>query len=219
MGEAKMKNRLHGKKAGIIILCVLIVLSLAETVGNLILDTAFATFSLGEPFATMIFAALILIFTYKKKDRVCYLCYGAWIAWFVMDHIFEFPGMISTLCSTVTNLDALIAMDAAVPTLVSIVLRMATMSCIIAIGALLIEYMNDGTIYNRAFNILSVITVLLLLVSVIVGLVGVASGKENSINIIIYVINNLSRIAMIFLFTFFAYDSAKLQLDKANLTK
>ena len=33
------------------------------------------------------------------------------------------------------------------------------------------------------------------------------------------IFNNVYRIVMIFLFTFFAYDSAKMQLKKANLTK
>jgi hypothetical protein len=38
-------------------------------------------------------------------------------------------------------------------------------------------------------------------------------------DILIQAINNVSRLAMVFLFTFFAYDSAKAQLSKANLTK
>ena len=209
-----MKNRLHDKKAGIVILCVLIFFSLVETVGNLILDTEFATFNLGEPFATMIVATIILFFTYKKKDRICYIFYGAWIAWFAMEQVFELPGMISTLCSTIRNIEALVAMGAAVAALASIIIHMVTMICIIAIGVLLIEYMNDGTIHNKVFNILCVITILLILVSVILGLCNV----RNSINMVIYIINNLSRIAMVFLFAFFAYDSAKHQLKKAKLS-
>jgi hypothetical protein len=210
-----MKKRLHDKKAGIVILCVLIFLSVAETIGNLILKTEFATFNLGEPFATIIFATIILILTLKNKDRVCYICYGAWIAYFVLDQIFEFPGMISTLCSTVINIKDLIAMGAAEAALISIILRISTMVCIIAIGALLVEYMNDGTIYNRAFNILCTITVVLLISSVVLGL----TRASVTLNMIIYIINTLSRITMIFLFTFFAYDSAKAQLKKTNLTK
>ena len=210
-----MKRKRYGKQAGVIILSVLLVLSLAETIGNLILDTDFAAFNLGEPFATMIFAALILFFNYKKKDRICYICYSAWIAWFVLDQIFELPGMISTLCSTIGNLDALIAMNAATAALLSIGLRIATMICIIALGALLVEYMNDGTIYNKVFNTLCVITVLLLSASVILGV----SRLGVSINMVVYIINTLSRIAMVFLFTFFAYDSAKLQLEKTKVSK
>jgi hypothetical protein len=210
-----MKKRLHNKKAGIAILCVLIVLALTETVGNIILDTEFATFNLGEPVATMIFASILLIFTLKKKDRVCYICYGAWVAWFIMDQIFELPGMVSTLCSTIADIDALVAMGAAGAALTSIALRIATMICIIIIGALLIEYMNDGTIYNKAFNILCTLTVLLLIAAVILGF----SRAGVTMNMLIYVVNTLSRIAMIFLFTFFAYDSAKAQLKKTDLSK
>ena len=207
-----MKNRPLGKKMGIIILCVLIALSLAETIGNLILNTEFSTFNLGEPFATLVFAVIILFFTFKNKDCICYICYGAWIAWFVMSQIFELPGMISTLCSTVGNIEALVAAGTAVHALVSIGLRMAIMVCIIVIGALLVEYMNDGSIYNKAFNAMTAITILLLVASVIWGIV----VMKNSTNMIIYIINNLSRIAMVFMTVFFAYDSAKMQLAKVK---
>ena len=210
-----MKKRLHDKKAGIAILVSLIILSLAETIGNLILNTEFSTFNLGEPFATLVFAAIVLFFTCKNKDRISYICYGAWIAWFVMNQIFELPGMISTLCSTVGNIDALVAAGTAVHALISIGLRMVIMICIIAIGALLVEYMNDGSIHNKAFNAMSVITILLLVASVIWGIV----VMRNSTNMIIYIINTLSRITMVFMFTFFAYDSAKAQLKKTDLSK
>ena len=198
-----------------IILVALIIFSLAETICNLVLNTEFSKFNLGEPFATFIFSAIILFFTCKKKDRICYICYGAWIAWFAMDQIFELPGMISTLCSTLGNIEALVAADTAVHALVSIGLRMVIMICIIAIGALLIEYMNDGTIYNKAFNVLCVITILSLLASAIWGLM----VMKNTTSMIVYVINSLSRIAMVFMTTFFAYDSAKMQLKKTDLTK
>ena len=92
---------------------------------------------------------------------------------------------------------------------------MVIMICIIAIGALLVEYMNDGSIYNKAFNAMSVITILLLVASVIWGIV----VMRNSTNMIIYIINSLSRIAMVFMTTFFAYDSAKMQLKKVKLSK
>jgi hypothetical protein len=210
-----MKKRLHDKKAGIVILCVLFCLSLAETVVNLLLNSEFSKFNLGEPFAMMIFATIIFILTFKKNDRACYICYGAWVAWFVLEQIFEFPGMISTLCSTVGNIEALTAAGTAVNAIVSIGLRMATMLSIIVIGAILAEYMSDGTIHNRAFNVMCVITILLLLATIIVGLIVMSS----SANMIVYILNNLSRIAMVFLFAFFAYDSAKAQLKKTNLTK
>ena len=48
--------------------------------------------------------------------------------------------MIATLFSTIGNIDALAAMGATIQAFVSIGLRMAVMICIIAMGALLLEY-------------------------------------------------------------------------------
>jgi hypothetical protein len=41
----------------------------------------------------------------------------------------------------------------------------------------------------------------------------------NDISALLAILNNLSRAIMIFLFTFFAYDSAKKQLSKVNFDK
>ena len=90
--------------------------------------------------------------------------------------------------------------------------------------------MNDGSIYNRAFNTLSVITILLHLVVIGRGIFGIIFGETsvtpNGIEldifekqIVLVIFNNLYRIAMVFLFTFFAYDSAKKQLSKVNFDK
>ena len=35
----------------------------------------------------------------------------------------------------------------------------------IAIGVLLVEYMTDGTIYNKAFNVLCIVTIVLILLN------------------------------------------------------
>ena len=114
---------------------------------------------------------------------------------------------------------------------VSIVIRLVTMLCIIAIGALLLEYINDGTICNRAFNVLCVITILLHLVVIGMSVHGslifrtleeAPAGLDVALlrkQGMLLIFNNIYRIMMIFLFTFFAYDSAKLQLKKANLEK
>ena len=109
--------------------------------------------------------------------------------------------------------------------------RMASlMLCVIALSALLVEYMNDGSIYNHAFNTLCVITILLHLVVIGRGIYGIIFGETNITpngieldifkkQIVLVIFNNLYRIAMVFLFAFFAYDSAKKQLSKVDFSK
>jgi hypothetical protein len=108
----------------------------------------------------------------------------------------------------------------------SIVIRLVTMLCIIAIGALLLEYINDGTICNRAFNALCVITILLTAVSILTSATGLVLIPSDGAEIVLLkkqnmlvIFNNIYRIMMVFLCAFFAYDSAKMQLKKANLEK
>ena len=217
-----MKNRLHDKKAGIAILVSLIIISVAEVIYRAIIANgiAFTTSNFGEQLTVIIFALMILIFTAKGKDRVCYILYGAWIAYFVMDQAFELPGMVGDLVMNSSN--PIIS--------VTIVIRMVSMICIIALSALLVEYMNDGSIYNRAFNTLCVITVLLHVVTIglsISGLILLNTTKVPSdvdVNLLnmhnmLVIFNNLYRIAMVFLFAFFAYDSAKKQLSKVDFSK
>ena len=214
-----MKNRLHDKKAGIAILVSLIIISVAEVIFRAIIANgiAFATSNFGEQLTVIIFALMILIFTAKGKDRVCYILYGAWIAYFVMDQAFELPGMVGDL---VMNISAPGVAN-------SIVLRLISMLCIIALSALLVEYMNDGSIYNRAFNTLCVITILLHVITIVFGSYGFILGKTlespNGIDLNLFqqqgmlvIFNNLYRIAMVFLFVFFAYDSARKQLNKVD---
>ena len=217
-----MKNRLHDKKAGIAILVSLILISVAEVIYRAVIanEIAFTTSNFGEQLTVIIFALMILIFSATGKDRVCYILYGAWIAYFVMDQAFELPGMIGDLCINFS--DPIIS--------IVIVIRMVSMLCIIALSALLVEYMNDGSIYNRAFNTICVITVLLHVVTIgisINGLILLNTTKvpsEVDVNLLnrhnmLVIFNNLYRILMVFLFTFFAYDSAKKQLSKVNFDK
>ena len=215
-----MKNRLHDKKAGIAILVSLILISVAEVIYRAVIANgiAFTTSNFGEQLTVIIFALTILIFSAKGKDRVCYIIYGAWIAYFVMDQAFELPGMVGEL---VMNISSPIATF-------SIVIRLISMLCIIALSALLVEYMNDGSIYNRAFNVLCVITVLLHVVIIGISVNGLILLSKTTSNIdvnlhssynMLVIFNNLYRILMVFLFTFFAYDSAKKQLDKVNFDK
>ena len=217
-----MKNRLHDKKAGIAILVSLILISVVEVIYRAVIANgiAFTTSNFGEQLTVIIFALMILIFSATGKDRVCYILYGAWIAYFVMDQAFELPGMIGDLF--INNSHPSITF--------SIILRMASMLCIITLSALLVEYMNDGSIYNRAFNTLCVITILLHVVTIGMSIysvfTGVAIKTPNGIELdlfqkqnLLVIFNNLYRIAMVFLFTFFAYDSAKKQLLKVDFSK
>ena len=217
-----MKNRLHDKKAGIFILVSLILISVAEIIFRAVIANgiAFATSNFGEQLTVIIFALMILILTAKGKDRVCYILYGAWIAYFVMDQAFELPGMVGDLVINFSQTRMAI----------SICLRLVSMLCIIALSALLVEYMNDGSIYNRAFNILTVITILLHVVTIVLGTCGIIFGKASEApngmdltllqqQVVLVIFNNLYRIAMVFLFAFFAYDSAKKQLSKVNFDK
>ena len=217
-----MKNRLHDKKAGIAILVSLIIISVAEVIYRAIIANGivFTTSNFGEQLTVIIFALMILIFTAKGKDRVCYILYGAWIAYFVMDQAFELPGMVGDLIINFSQPHMVI----------SIGLRLVSMLCIIALSALLVEYMNDGSIYNRAFNILTVITILLHVVTIVLGTCGIIFGKASEApngmdltllqqQVVLVIFNNLYRIAMVFLFTFFAYDSAKKQLNKVDFSK
>ena len=216
-----MKNRLHDKKAGIAILVSLIVISVAEVIYRAVIANgiAFTTSNFGEQLVVIGLALAILIFGAKGKDRICYILYGAWIAFFVMDQLFELPGMIGQLVINISN-----------PGIEAISIRVVTMLCVIALSALLVEYMNDGSIYNRAFNTLCVITILLHLVVIGRGIFGILFGEPivtpNGIGldilknqIILVIFNNLYRIAMVFLFVFFAYDSAKKQLLKVDFSK
>ena len=211
-----MKNRLHDKKAGIAILVSLIVLSLAEIIFRhfFLREMISSTANYAETLAVLILALTILIFTLKGKDRVCYILYGAWIAYFVLDQFFELPGhlvyVISSLANvgTVSNVSIIINIGKIVHALSYV--------GVILMGILLVEYMNDGSIYNRAFNITCVLSLVLLLVSVCIILYHVFMGFP--IYLLLLVFNNIYRIIMIFLFTFFAYDSAKKQLNKVNFS-
>ena len=159
-----MKKRLHDKKAGIALLTTLIVISVLEWIFRIacIGEDLVATPNAGEPIAIAIFSILIMIFTLTGKDRMSYVCFGAWVGYFILDQFFELPGMLANFAANVSN-----------PVItVSIVIRLVTMLCIVAIGALLLEYMNDGTICNRAFNALCIVTILLHVVVIAMSIHG-----------------------------------------------
>ena len=207
-----MKKRLHDKKAGIAILISLIIISLAEIIFRAVAlrDISFTTSNFGEQLAVIALALTILILTAKGKDRAAYICYGAWVGYFVLDQMFELPGFLSTLLATATVTKPI--------GMVVGILYVVSMIGIIAIGALLVEYMNDGTICNRAFNTLCVITMSAIVLHVI-GDVFYITTQNGNFELWLSVLNNIRRCIMMFLFTFFAYDSAKAQLKKTNLPK
>ena len=210
-----MKKRLHDKKAGIAILISLIVIALAEIVSRVLIlkESMLNTSTTGEPAIIVLLAAIIMIMTFRGKDRACYICYGAWLGYFVFNQIFELPGLISTLISILNSNNWVFTIGN-----LAFLCRILSMITIIAIGVLLVEYMTDGTICNRAFNGLCIATVVLILANIVIS-VCVAIQGLYPMDILIQAINNMSRLAMVFLFTFFAYDSAKAQLKKTNLTK
>ena len=218
-----LKNRLQGKKMGIVILAVLIIISLAEVIFRAVAmgEAALTTSNVGEQLAVIALAVTILILTAKGKDRACYILYGAWIGYFVFDQIFELPGDIITLIRNMINVP--------IPSIGGIA-RIAISICVVCIGALLVEYMSDGTICNKLFNAFCVIALLFVLVSVITGICAIATdasritndmftAEQFKANVIIDALNNLYRGTMILLSAFFAYDSAKAQLKKTDLTK
>ena len=210
-----MKKRLHDKKAGIAILLALIVISLAEILSRILImkENMLSTSTTGEPLLVIIFAAIILILNAKGIDRACYICYGAWLAYFVLNQVFELPGLISTLISIIASNNWVFTIGN-----LAFLCRILSMFTIIAIGVMLVEYMTDGTICNRAFNGLCIATVVLILANIVIS-VCVAIAGLYPMDILIQAINNISRLTMVFLFAFFAYDSAKMQLKKTNLTK
>ena len=208
-----MKNRLHNKKAGIAILVTLIIIALAEIAFRIVFIHEsirdIASHNLGEQVVAIILASTILFFSAKGKDRICYLCYTAWIGYFVLDQLFQLPRVIFDVVPFTSNG---LSTSILVP-----VFYLISLVCIVALGILLVEYMNDGSICNRAFNALSIVAVLSILASIIINVVVVINSKE--VIVLLSSVHNLYRIAMVFMFTFFAYDSAKHQLKKANLSK
>ena len=214
-----MKNRLHDKKAGILILVALILISVAEIIYRAVVagDRIYTTSNLGEQLVVLGLALIILILTAMGKDRACYILYGAWIGYFVLDQVFELP-------SAIVNLVRMADMP------LGGIIRILISISIIGIGVLLAEYMNDGTIYNKLFNVFCLFAVLFVFVAIFMSVNALFDGmsrhsndmvirEQLKINVTFDLFNNLYRGAMIFLSTFFAYDSAKKQLNKVDFSK
>ena len=213
-----MIKKLQGEKARIAILITLIITSLVDVLFRAIVmkEAALGIANAGEQVAIIALAAAVLLFMAKKNDKISYIACGALIAYFVMDQLIELPGMIGNLIANISE-PAII---------ISVTIRLLTMVGIIAIAVLLAEYVNDGSIYNRAFNVVFWLTVLLHVASVAFSVVGlvltsnlaeVPNASELALlqkqNVLI-ILNEIYRIVMVVLFTSFAYDSAKRQLNR-----
>ena len=211
-----MKNRLYYKKAGFAIVSALIIISLAEIIfrATVIGEAVFATPNLGKQLAVIVFAVAILILNAKGKDRVRYLCYASWVIYFVFDQFFNLPSYITNFVNLFAESVTLPSPTIAIVTNASLVLSTIF---IIAIGILLLEYMNDGTIYSRAFNILCIVTIVMILGNI--GLSVYGAIEKGLIEALLATFHDLYRIAMVFMTAFFAYDSAKYQLQKTKLSK
>ena len=218
-----MMKRLQGQKARIAILITLIVTALVDVLFRAIVmgEAALGIANAGEQVTVIVLAAIILLFMAKKNDKLSYISCGALVAYFVMDQMFGLPGIIGNL---IANISTPIVS-------ISIAIRLLTMVGIVAIAVLLAEYVNDGSIYNGAFNVVFWITILLHVVSITISAWGfifpvnsadVFNATELALlqkqNVLI-ILNEIYRIIMVLLFTSFAYDSAKMQLKKTNLAK
>ena len=218
-----MIKKHQSQKARISILITLIVTSLAEVLFRAIVmrEAALGVANAGEQVAIVVLAAIVLLFMAKKNDKLAYVSCGALVAYFVMDQLIELPGMIGSLAANISI--SYIA--------ISIAIRLLTMIGIVAIAVLLAEYVNDGSIYNRAFNVVFWITILLHVASIAFCLSayilpGSAAEVTNATDVamrsnqnILIIFNEIYRIVMVVLFVAFAYDSANRQLKRENLTK
>lgn len=207
-----MKNRLHDKNAGIAILVALFIISLAEVVLRplILKEAVFNLSNAGEPIITAVLSLLLLTYAFKGKERVFYILCGAWFGYFVINQLYNLPELIVEIVKHFNDGSFNTTMCNSIHTL--------SIICIVVIGALLVEYLNDGSIYNKAFNIFSVISVVLLLFLAIYNIVYDVLSLGHT-EVILASLHNLSRMTMVFLFTFFAYNSAKAQLKKTDLTK
>ena len=206
-----MKNRLHDKKAGMIILVALFIISLV----NIILRvTAFSDIlptirNYGHVLIAAILSLLLIFFSTKGKDRLSYILCGAFLGYFVLDQLFDLPGAVGRLVAKI-QIGEIIDAVLLVPHLIS-------MLGIIAIGVLIIEYMNDGTIYNKAFNAICIVTVLAHIAYACITLYDIiALGSVETVLALLHIMYSLT---MVFLCIFFAYNSAKHQLKKVNFSK
>jgi hypothetical protein len=212
-----MKERLNNKKGEVITLVALILICLVEVIFRAITlgEAALGISNAGEQITTIIFAALILAFIARGNEKISYVCCGALVAYFVMDQLFEFPGTIGELIVGLSNpLGA-----------VSIAIRLLAMVGVVAMCVVLVEYVNDGSIYKRAYNVTTLVTLILHVIGIVLAIIAIVSlntaslpnGTDSTLyqnHLIIVILNNVSRIVMVVLLGIFAYESANRQLKR-----
>ena len=206
-----MKRKRFGKEAGIAIFIALFIISLASTILRVTVfsDILPTIRNYGQMLIAALLSLLLISFTIKGKDRLVYILCGAFLGYFVLDQLFDLPGAVGRLVAKI-QIGEIVDSLLLVPHLIS-------MLGIIVIGVLIIEYMNDGTIYNKAFNSICIVTVLAHVAYACITLYDIiALGSAETVLALLHILYSLT---MVFLCTFFAYDSAKLQLEKTKLSK
>ena len=201
-----MKKRLHDKKAGIAIFVAIFIFSLVSLIlsATVLKGSASNAIFYGEAFIDAVLSLVLIIFSLKGKDRIFYILCAVWCGYFVVEQLYSLPVLLTEI-TTCFNTGEFIGMIGNPIHLLSVI-------CIIAIGALLVEYMNDGSIYNKPFNVLCFITAVSFACLFLISLYDfVIAGRDFAI---LVALMNLSRMSMVFCFTFLAYDNAKAQLKK-----
>ena len=203
-----MKNRLHDKKAGIVIFVAIFIFSVVSVIlsSTAFKDTVVSQLYFGEAMIDAVFSLILVIFALRGKERVFYILCSAWCAYFVVEQLYSLPVLFAemTTCFSSGEIIGMIGNP----------LHLLTVISIIAIGALLVEYMNDGSIYNKPFNALCIITVVLFACLAVLSLYDFfVSGRDFAI---LVALMNFSRLAMVFCFTLLAYDGAKMQLKESK---
>lgn len=192
------------------IVATLISLSITTIVMRFLIlkEDALNAIDYGEPFVTLIISFLLLLLVSKGKDRLFYIVCGGWLAYFVLNIIFSMPFMIMNVIDSFTA-------GLGVTYTVAVVFRLISMICIIVIGALMVEYLNDGTIHNKAFMVSCAVAMSLLLIYVILSIIDlIRSGSPEYVFATLF---GTSWMTSVLLFVYFAYDTAKTQLSKTQL--
>ena len=88
-----MRKRLHDKKAGIAILAVLLILSLADVIlrATVYSNVASTASNYGEVLISAAFAVLLIILAITGKDRAFHVLCGIWLGYFVLEQLFDGP--------------------------------------------------------------------------------------------------------------------------------
>ena len=209
-----MNKRQYNKMAGFCILSAIILLCLAEIIFRSVAlgDKIFATANFGEQLVVIAFAAVIMVMTALDKDRICYFLYATWVSYFVLDQFFELPGYLSNMLNQMGTATEFKPMGVAV-----MFLYVVSMLGIIGLGVLLVKYMVESTVYTQLFNVFCVIT----LAAIMLPVLGDACHiwfQNGEMALWLSVFNNLQRAVMVIIFTSFAYDTAKAQQKKIQLS-